>query len=358
MSVELKVWDAANLVDREAWLQAWALWPEREVFAHPDYVRLYAGAGLRALCVSASAGGGHVLYPFLLRPLGDRPYCGASLRDCTDIATPYGYGGPFRWGTAWDPETVEAFWREFDVWAAGARVVSEVVRLSLFQENLVEYTGEQRVLLDNVVRTLGSEEELWREFDHKVRKNVKKAGASGVTVQLDEGGERLDDFLAIYRSTMDRRNAGENYYFPREYFERIGSALKGQFAWFHAFAGGTVISTELVLVSADRVYSFLGGTDAAWFHVRPNDLLKVEIMNWARNAGKTAFVLGGGYARNDGIYRYKLAFAPDGAVPFSIGSRIFDAGAYEELVQSRRNFEALRDQVWQPNADYFPAYRG
>src|ERR1035438_1807073 len=119
---------------------------------------------------------------------------------------------------------------------------------------------------------------------------------------------------------MDRRNAGEAYYFPREYFERIHADLKGQFAYFHALIGGAVVSTELVLVSAQRVYSFLGGTDAAWFHVRPNDLLKVEIMNWARSAGKTEFVLGGGYARGDGIYRYKLSFAPSGSVPFSIGS--------------------------------------
>ena len=222
----------------------------------------------------------------------------------------------------------------------------------------MEYAGDRRVLLDNVVRVLKSEDELWQEFEHKVRKNVNKARASGVTVRIDENGARLDDFLAIYSGTMSRRNARETYYFPREYFERIQTDLKGQFTYFHAVVGGAAVSTELVLVSADRVYSFLGGTDAAWFHVRPNDLLKVEIMNWARSAGKAEFVLGGGYARDDGIYRYKLSFAPHGSVPFSIGSRVLSANAYEQLVRDRRTFAATEGRQWQPNPEYFPAYRG
>lgn len=358
MSVEFRVWDAADPHDRKTWTDSWRQWPGREVFGHPDYVRLYAGPCARALCASASNGTGCVLYPFLLRALGGEPYCDASLRDNVDIATPYGYGGPFCWGSPWNPDSARAFWMDFDAWACRSRVVSEVVRLSLFPETLLHYPGDRRVRSQNVVRLLDSEEELWRDFEHKVRKNVNKARAAGVTVQVDEIGDRLDDFMAIYTATMNRRNADETYYFPRTYFERIQTDLKGQFAWFHASVGGTVVSTELVLVSANRIYSFLGGTDAAWFHVRPNDLLKVEIMNWARNSGKTEFVLGGGYAVGDGIYRYKLSFAPSGSVPFSIGSRVLDATAYERLVEARRTFAVKQGGQWQPNSEYFPVYRG
>jgi hypothetical protein len=358
VKLDLRIWDAADPRDRSAWLESWSQWPGREVFGHPDYVQLYAGPNARALCAFASTGDSHILYPFLLRSLGAEPYCDDSLRDCADIATPYGYGGPFRWGSAWNFDAIRAFWGGFDAWIANSRVVSEVVRLSLFPDTLADYAGERRVLLDNIVCTLRSEDELWRAFEHKVRKNVNKARASGVTVRVDENGDRLDDFLSIYSGTMERRSAGQTYYFPREYFERIQADLKGQIAWFHAFVEGKIVSTELVLVSADRVYSFLGGTDAAWFHVRPNDLLKVEIMNWARSAGKTEFVLGGGYARGDGIYRYKMSFAPNGSVPFSIGSRVLNGDAYEKLIAARRNFAAIQGDQWQPNPEYFPAYRG
>jgi hypothetical protein len=355
--VELQIWDAANPHDRKTWIDFWALWPGREIFGHPDYVRLYSGPQVRALCAAASDGDSYVLYPFLLRGLGAEPYCNASLRGYADIATPYGYGGPFRWGAAWNADSVRVFWTEFDAWAARSRVVSEVIRLSLFPETLIEYAGERRVLAENVVRSLKTEEVLWREFEAKVRKNVNRARSENVTVRIDETGERLDEFLAIYAGTMDRRNAADTYYFPREYFEQIHADLKGQFAYFHAFVGDAMVATELVLVSAHRIYSFLGGTNAAWFHVRPNDLLKVEIMNWARSGGKTDFVLGGGYSPGDGIYRYKLAFAPEGSVPFAIGSRVLNTSAYEELVDARRAAGAVTGKEWQPNPQYFPAYR-
>jgi hypothetical protein len=358
MTMGLRIWDAADPAERQAWLNAWAQWPGREVFGHPDYVRLYAGPHMRAMCAAATTQSSHVLYPFLLRTLGAEPYCDAALRDCADIATPYGYGGPYAWGAAWNRDAVRAFWAEFNAWAAKSRVVSEVVRLALFPETLVEYAGQRRVLWHNVVRDLKDENELWRDFEYKVRKNVNKARASGVTVEIDNTGDRLSEFLAIYTGTMKRRNAAEVYYFPREYFERIHADLKGQFAYFHAFVGSVMVSTELVLVSAARIYSFLGGTDAAWFHVRPNELLKVEIMNWARRAGKAEFVLGGGYAGGDGIYKYKLSFAPHGSVPFSIGSRVLSASAYAQLTESRRVFEAMRGSAWQPDPEYFPAYRG
>lgn len=356
--MQFQILDAADPHGRKIWADFWAQWPGREIFAHPDYVRLYAGPCDRALCAAASVGRSNVLYPFLLRALGSEPYCDPSLQACTDIATPYGYGGPFGWGNAMSSEDNREFWEAFDAWAEESGVVSEIVRLSLFPETLVEYPGERRIIQDNVVRVLLGETEVWRDFEYKVRKNVNKARANGVRVQIDETGCRFDDFNAIYTSTMDRRGAAEHYYFSREYFERIREDLKGQFAYFHALVGDAVVSTELVLVSADRVYSFLGGTDAAWFHVRPNELLKVEIMNWARRAGKREFVLGGGYGRGDGIYRYKLSFAPCGCAPFSIGCRIFNRAAYEQLVNSRRAFETLRGNQWQPNPEFFPAYRG
>ncbi len=353
--MDIQVWDAEDPDGRRAWLACWKTWPEREVFGHPDYLKLYARPGMRALCAAAALGDSYVLYPFLLRDLEQEPYCDPSLGAATDITTAYGYGGPFRWGTPWSASGASEFWRAFDQWAGLSHVVSEVVRMSLFPESLLPYAGEQHMLLDNVVCSLKDEDELWRGFEYKVRKNVNRARACGAIVEMDENGERLDDFLRIYTGTMDRR--GQSSYFPRAYFERLNRDLRGQFAYFHVLAGGQVISTELVLISATRIYSFLGGTDAAWFPARPNELLKFEIMRWARAEGKTAFVLGGGNARSDGIYRYKLAFDPRGTRPFAIGSRVFSAETYVRLIAMRRALSARLGMPWQPKPEFFPAYR-
>ena len=287
--------------------------------AHPEYVSLYEG---EPLCAVADG----VLYPFLLRS------------DPADIVTPYGYGGAFRTGEA----DADAFWAAFDEWAAEQGVVSELVRFSLFPEQLLPYPGERERRLTNVVRDLGGDP--WMDFEHKVRKNVKKARRSGLRFEADETGERLDDFLRLYEHTLERRGADARYRFPRAFFERIRDRLAGHVVFGHVLADGRMVSSELVLLSAETAYSFLGGTDESAYELRPNDLLKVELFEWARAAGKRRFVLGGGHREDDGIFRYKRSFAPHGLVPFEIGMRVFDEARYAELSAGRQT-------------DHFPPYR-
>jgi hypothetical protein len=311
--------------DDPRWLELWQAWPEREVHAHPAYVRLYEEDGTRALCALADG----VLYPFLLRS------------DPVDIVTPYGYGGPFRTGEA----DADAFWRAFDAWAAEQGAVSELVRFSLFPERLLPYPGEREPRLVNVVRDLEpSADELWMDYDHKVRKNANKARRSGLRVEIDGTGARLDDFVRLYGHTLDRRGASARYRFPRAFFERVRNGLAGHFVFAHVLDGERVVSSELALLSATSAYSFLGGTDEAAFEQRPNDLLKVELMLWAKEAGMRRFVLGGGQQADDGIFRYKRSFAPHGLVPFEIGMRVFDPDRYAELSRGRET-------------TFFPAYR-
>ena len=349
----LRVLDATDAADRAAWLAAWQAWPAREVFAHPGYVALYATDGARPLCALLATPGGTVLYPFLLRPLPD-----GSGSDGHDLTTPYGYGGPVAWGAADVPALAAAFWPAFDAWCAREGIVSEFVRFLLGPADRLPFPGavEERAL--NVVRSLDlPADALWMDAEHKVRKNVRRAQASGVTVETDETGARLDAFLSVYHATMDRREAGASYYFPASYFEALHRDLPGQFVYAFAMLDGVAVSAELVLVSETAVYSFLGGTDSAAFGARPNDLLKVEIARWAQNRGKRRFVLGGGYEPGDGIYRYKTSFAPNGSVPFHVGTRVHDAARYDALCERCRALARASGAVWAPAPAFFPAYR-
>jgi hypothetical protein len=342
----LEIWDARDPGDRERWERLHGSWERSEVFAHPAYVSLFAAESERPLAAYAETAGGWILYPFLLRPIdgGD-----------TDIATAYGYGGPFRHGDA--GKDAAGFWRNFDAWARETGVVSEFVRLSLFDDQLAAYPGERVHVADNVVRGLDrTPDELWRDYDHKVRKNVKRARERGVEIEIDARAERLEDFLGIYRETMDRRGARNSYYFPPSLFEGIRDELAGQFVYLHALHDGRVVSTELALVSADNVYSFLGGTDSGAFEVRPNDLLKHELIGWAREAGKRRVVLGGGYEPGDGIFRFKRAFAPGGVVPFHTGRRVLGE-AYAGLVETHVEAGRKIEPGWEPGETFFPAYR-
>ena len=99
--------------------------------------------------------------------------------------------------------------------------------------------------------------------------------------------------------------------------------MAGAVRFFPCSIDGVVVSTELVLLSRHSAYSFLGGTLANAFAHRPNDLLKFEIIRWAKKRAKRYFVLGGGYQGEDGIFQYKQSFASKGQVPYFLGGQIF-----------------------------------
>ena len=346
----------SNETEADGWRHG-TIGPKGKSRHTPTYVDLFRRAGDFSLCaILSKEDAGLAMFPFILRPLSEEKWAGKNAEGLFDIITPYGYGGPFslEMGRIFPDD----FWNPFEEWARKKGVVSCFARLSLFEEQLVPFRGEVVEKGPNVVRSLSiSEEELWRDYAHKVRKNVKRARRSGLVVELDEDGERLDDFLDIYKATMDRREAGRGYYFPRSFFERIVRDLPGGYAFFHALSSGKVVSTEMVLVSANHIYSFLGGTRSESFSLRPNDLLKHEIIRWGSSSGKKTFVLGGGYKPSDGIYRYKLSFAPKGVRTFYVGEKIFDKAQYETLIERRRKWESAKDRCWHPTEGFFPSYR-
>ncbi|AWB85667.1 hypothetical protein C3E77_02865 [Mycetocola zhujimingii] len=355
MATGFQILDAADPLEAEAWKDLWSTWPGREVHAHPSYVGLFAEPGQRVLCATyVDPAGGAILYPFILRPLEPVDSFGTA----ADIVSPYGYGGPQCWGLADPDASARRFWEPFDAWAEQSGIATEFIRFSLFSEKLLPYPGVLVDRLANIVVPLDvSEDTLWMSFDRKVRKNVKKAERSGVTITVDETGAALDEFMRIYVATMDRRQASNGYYFPRTFFDSIRRELVGQYAYFNAVLEGKTISTELVLVSEHSVYSFLGGTDETAFDLRPNDLLKFEIMRWAQARGKKHFVLGGGASAGDGIERYKRAFSPDGAVSFRSGQRVLKPELVAALVARRKREYVAEGTVWPDDSTYFPSYR-
>ncbi len=194
---------------------------------------------------------GGILLPFVIRPLEVEPLV-AEADGMIDIVN----GGPYSWGNV----DSSKFWREFDNWAVCSGVVSFFMRFPLFQLLEDEFPGTVEAIAPNTVRCLAkSLDQIWMDYKHKVRKNVKEACRVGVKIELDFGGIEK---RRVYRALLDYN----------------GSTLKGNFAIFHALYDEKIVSTELVLLSRKYIYSFLGGTDPRYFSVRPNDLLKHAIV--------------------------------------------------------------------------------
>ena len=343
--------------DRALWLTFWESWSEREPAAHPDYAALFARDTDRCCCAVHYSERGTVLLPFIERPLSTEPWAEVG-EEAVDLVTPYGYGGPFFF--AGDRiELAEAFWPEWDAWARERHAVSFFARLSLFDDQKLKWPEGVSPKQPNIVRSLRLDAKaLWMDYKHKVRKNTKRARRAGLTVEFDAVGAELEAFCDIYTGTLNRNEAQTGYYFSRQFFQTIISALPDNHILVHVRTpDGEIVSTELVLASKTHLYSFLGGTRASAFSDRPNDLLKHAVCEWGIESGRTDFVLGGGYRERDGIFNYKASFAPGGEVMFEVGERIFSDEACAQLVGQRAAWERGQGHDWAPKQGFFPAYR-
>jgi hypothetical protein len=349
------VLDARDPGDRAVWTRLWHTWPHREVMAHPEYARLFARPHDRVVCAVGTDDCGAILFPLLLRPLAEEPWARRG-EQRWDAITPYGYGGPFAWGSP--APDYDAFWRDHAAWCRDERIVTTFVRLSVFPEQLAPLPWPVEARSTNiVVPVTGGPDALWRDYKAKVRRWVRTAKRAGVEVQVDREASLLDAFLAVYDHTMRRRGAERWYFFPRTFFEAIRDRLPGQYVFLHALWRGEVVSSDLVLCSVQRTYYFLGGTLASVFPQGANYLVKHRMLTWTADEGKRECVLGGGYQPDDGVFRYKRAFARHGAVPFNVASVVHDEHACRELLADRVAQAAREGRVWVPRAGFFPPYR-
>lgn len=271
-----------------------------------------------------------------------------------DLSTPYGYGGFWVEG-----EDYEAVNNAYNSYCMEQGYVSEFVRFHLFSGYHQYYDSFTETITHNIVRNLELPlDDIFMDFEHKVRKNIKRANSYGLDVEIDYSGKRLDDFLEIYYGTMNRSEAKDNFYFTKGFFEQLGR-MKDNLVYIHILYEGKVISTELVLYGTENCYSFLGGTNQDYFNMRPNDLLKYEIIKWAKEKGLKRFILGGGYGDDDGIYRYKKSLAPNGICDFYIGKKIFDRNKYNELLNMRLVNQGTENDGAIPSnlKGFFPKYR-
>jgi len=295
---------------------------------------------------------GEIRHTFLLREIPTK----LDGRTLYDISTPYGYGGPIILESTDKDRLMQCFSEAFADFCRQRGIVCEFVRFHLTDNTDVRerYYGTTRYVKDNIiVPTDRPYDDLWMQYEHKVRKNVKKARAYGLNVIIEQNMDHIDDFMRIYYDTMNRNEAREYFYFPKSFFEKIASYIPYNYLFFHVLKDGAIISTELVLISEQYVYSFLGGTDQEFYAMRPNDFLKDEVIKLCVDSGKKGFVLGGGYRVDDGIFRYKRSFTNADPVPFYVGTMIFDQNAYDRLVAER----VRQNGGPSGDPDFFPLYR-
>ncbi|MDN3667139.1 GNAT family N-acetyltransferase [Algibacter miyuki] len=297
-----------------------------------------------------------IVMPFVIREidykLNDKVYY--------DVISPYGYSGPL-----YDQDLSRGylleFWKEVDAWYKANDIVSEFIRFSL-NFNHQFYSGKLVGTLSNVNGVIISDEkQQWDSYKSKVRNNYRKSVSNDLRFEMyhdDVNSEHIVEFYKVYIETMKRIGASSEYFYSLEYFQNIVKLNQENHALAFVYKDDVLISVELIFVLGSYLYSYLGGTLADYFNYRPNDFLKISVINWAREKGFTNYVLGGGRVDGDNLYQYKKAFFPnDDDVMFYTGRKIVNLGVYKELVSLATKDGEEKVKVKISNKTFFPAYR-
>lgn len=345
----MRVLKADEPEDRSVWLELWDLTAEREPWSHPEYLDLFREAEADDHILLVGPGNSQrILWPLVSRRTGKSSVP-------RDLTSPLAFGGLWSGDGPIEPRAIDQFWHGFFKWAENAGIVSVFTRLNVEEDVSLASGLQVRKATPYVVRRLQcTSSELWSDYAHKVRKNVKRSRSLDVQLEVDAAGETAEEFVDVYRHTMRRRGV-ERLAFEGTQLRRAMRLMAGGLVLFNARdMAGRLVSSELAAVSTSRIYSLLGGTYPEAFDLRPNDAIKHAICEWGISEKKASYVLGGGAAPNDGIFAYKAAFAPDSTVWHYTAQAILDETVYSDLVTARK---IVVDQSGSGPGDYFPAYR-
>ena len=275
-----------------------------------------------------------------------------------DSSSPYGYSGPLFSSNIID-EDMSAFWQSTDDWYKDNNIITEFIRFNL-DANYKNYSGHLIHTLDNVKGKITDFETIWANFKQKVRNNYRKAEKSGLTIKIYSNNiseDIIESFNSIYNKTMDRNEANDNYYYPTSYFINLVNNNKENILIALIFNGEKPISAELIIRNNNILYSYLGGTLSDYFHLRPNDFLKIEVIKWAIENNIDYYILGGGRVNNDGLYQYKKSFFPkDEDVIYYTGRKIIDNKSYMSLIKEIDiDYEDVKNLI-ENKKSFFPLY--
>jgi len=356
--------DAAVAEDRAEWISLWSKSKVRRPHDHPGFLEAMCLPGERPMAIACLLEGRLLsLYPFNVFDLAQLPFLQQLGRSPgVDVVSPYGYGGATYEGDGVDSQTAEESLKYvLQSFFTQMNVISEFVREDIFAEHLTpRHDGEHLVQQQNVVVDLQvAMEERWLRYAPKVRKNVRRAEEAGLRVEIGNSESFLEPFLGIYYETMKRRHANDYFFLAREKLQLLHDSLQpaGGLQYALVFLNERVVAAELVLLSVDTLYSFLGGTDAGYFALRPADLLKHKVIAWGHQQGYARFVLGGGLKPGDGLFQFKRAFEPGGLMDFCVRRIVWNNEQYDLLVTDREKWEVEQGRTWQPEPGFFPAYR-
>ncbi len=329
---------------------------QQDVYFTPEYYSLYENYGDGdALCFVFEHEDDIILYPFLKNSINALGY--ELDQEYFDIQGAYGYNGIV--SSTKDKKVLELFWNEFDKYCTDNNIVAEFSRFHPLLKNQGLASNNTKVIEDRLTIAVDlslSEEDIWlKQIESSNRKNIKKAIKNNLVFEADYEFKYINEFVDIYRSTMDKLSSIDYLYFNDKYFTDFVSAFKGQ-----AFLGiikleDKVISAAMFMYQGKYGHYHLSGSNREYLKLYPNNLHLYGAMKELKLKGIESFHLGGGTTSNseDSLYKFKSGF---GKIinQFLIGKTIHNQNIYNQIVEQ---WKTKHPQSYEQNKIKLLGYR-
>lgn len=298
--------------------------------------------------------------PYLLRKCNDVLAQESTTPEVFDVVSPYGYPGILLSETAANTPGFPDFAMNQLKYALKAKgVCSAFFRLhpildynfnEIFNPGTFTANGET-VSVDLKL----SESQLWAHTRKGHQSTINKCKRVGFTAKIVSFEEYINEFIAIYEETMNRVEAGESYYFERDYFVDL-LKLDGKIHLCIVELEDQLACACLFFECCGIVQAHLGGTKTNFLAQSPFNLLLDYVRIWAKKRGNEFLHLGGGVGgSHDSLYKFKAGFSRQ-KHNFMTLRLITDEKQYRHLVELRA--KSLNTQVEElSESNFFPAYR-
>ncbi|MCU0526346.1 MAG: GNAT family N-acetyltransferase [Elainella sp. Prado103] len=326
----------------------------------PSYVGLEADRNKAvAEAILIQEGGQQFFLPYLLRQCSDLFPGEVGLSNWADVISPYGYPGVL-WNRDLEGEFIQLAMDQMVQTFQERQICSAFLRLHpILNRDWDQFYSSPSCRLHSqtiAVDLTLTEVEIWQQTRPEHRNKINKCKRAGLTATLNSTDRYLDDFIDIYRETMDRVGASASYYFSHNYFEQLFAALGDKIHIGVVELDHQIICAGLFTECQGIVQYHLGGTRSQFLKRSPSTFLFDYVRYWAKQRGNTVFHLGGGVGGSqDSLYHFKAGFSQQ-RYDFRLMRLVIDPEQYDYLVELRaRKLNAQTAQLLQ--MDYFPVYR-
>lgn len=299
------------------------------VFCHSEYVQFNEKPGEAPTFFVYKDAEKIFLKSFLLRDIPASDYY--------DITNAYGFGGYLC--NSKDELFIENALKTFTRTATAENVIGEVIKINPYENAIY---ANQKQYAQTVMREVvsvpltDSIDQIFKNYTHANRKNIKKAERYGFSHSTDNDEQAWTNFTHLYHLTMDSNKAADFYYFSKTYFQKLAKQIPDNYLLINIKDHNKTVASLLILHDQQHAYCHLLGNDPDYFQYGINNYIYHLAIGECKALGFKHLLLGGGRTnrKDDSLFKYKQNFS-NTLMEFMVGEVIFNQEAYKNLCEAR-----------------------